>query len=320
MNLVQKVWPKLMTENYILEIKDLKKKFGSFAALKGINLKVNRGEIIGLLGPNGAGKTTTIKIITGLLKADSGEINIFGENIISGLPTWIKEKIGVVFEESNLYYRLSAYDNLLFFARINGINKTKVEELLKEYKLYDVRKKAVKNFSKGMKKRLMICRSLLAEPEILILDEATGGLDPISAEIIRQKISKLKAEGKTVLLSTHYLEEADRLCDRVAFINQGSLIALDKPSVFKQNLKQDFIELKFAYDNYSLNKADLKKELSVLLKKGEEYKVEKDSFYLKIFIEEEVFNRLNKIAAQYKLLELKKREGDLQEVFKQINS
>ncbi|MCC3144025.1 ABC transporter ATP-binding protein [Halanaerobium sp. Z-7514] len=309
-----------MTENYILEIKDLKKKFGSFAALKGINLKVNRGEIIGLLGPNGAGKTTTIKIITGLLKADSGEINIFGENIISGLPTWIKEKIGVVFEESNLYYRLSAYDNLLFFARINGINKTKVEELLKEYKLYDVRKKAVKNFSKGMKKRLMICRSLLAEPEILILDEATGGLDPISAEIIRQKISKLKAEGKTVLLSTHYLEEADRLCDRVAFINQGSLIALDKPSVFKQNLKQDFIELKFAYDNYSLNKADLKKELSVLLKKGEEYKVEKDSFYLKIFIEEEVFNRLNKIAAQYKLLELKKREGDLQEVFKQINS
>lgn len=320
MNLVQKVWPKLMTENYILEIKDLKKNFGSFAALKGINLKVNRGEIIGLLGPNGAGKTTTIKIITGLLKADSGEINIFGENIISGLPTWIKEKIGVVFEESNLYYRLSAYDNLLFFARINGINKTKVEELLKEYKLFDVRKKAVKNFSKGMKKRLMICRSLLAEPEILILDEATGGLDPISAEIIRQKISKLKAEGKTVLLSTHYLEEADRLCDRVAFINQGSLIALDKPSVFKQNLKQDFIELKFAYDNHSLSKKELKNELSVLLKKGEEYKVEKDSFYLKIFIEEEVFNRLNKIAAQYKLLELKKREGDLQEVFKQINS
>ncbi|RQD72953.1 MAG: ABC transporter ATP-binding protein, partial [Halanaerobium sp. MSAO_Bac5] len=177
------MWPKIMTDNYILEIKNLKKNFGSFAALKGINLKVNRGEIIGLLGPNGAGKTTTIKIITGLLKADSGEINIFGENIISGLPTWIKEKIGVVFEESNLYYRLSAYDNLLFFARINGIKKTKVEELLKEYELYDVRKKAVKNFSKGMKKRLMICRSLLAEPEILILDEATGGLDPISAEI-----------------------------------------------------------------------------------------------------------------------------------------
>lgn len=309
-----------MTDNYILEIKNLKKNFGSFAALKGINLKVNRGEIIGLLGPNGAGKTTTIKIITGLLKADSGEINIFGENIISGLPTWIKEKIGVVFEESNLYYRLSAYDNLLFFARINGIKKTKVEELLKEYELYDVRKKAVKNFSKGMKKRLMICRSLLAEPEILILDEATGGLDPISAEIIRQKISKLKAEGKTVLLSTHYLEEADRLCDRVAFINQGSLIALDKPSVFKQNLKQDFIELKFAYDNYSLSKEDLKKELSVLLKKGEECNVVKDSFYLKIFIDDQLFNRLNKIAAQHKLLELKKREGDLQEVFKQINS
>ncbi|WP_041595787.1 ABC transporter ATP-binding protein [Halanaerobium hydrogeniformans] len=309
-----------MVDDYILEIKDLKKSFGSFEALKGIDLKVNKGEIIGLLGPNGAGKTTTIKIIIGLLKADSGEINIFSENIISGLPGWIKEKIGVVFEESNLYHRLSAYDNLIFFARINNVKKAKVEELLKEYKLFDVRKKAVKNFSKGMKKRLMICRSLLAEPEILILDEATGGLDPISAEIIRKKISQLKNEGKTVLLSTHYLEEADRLCDRVAFINKGNLIALDKPSIFKDNLQQDFLELIFAYDPFSLNKKSLKRQLEVLLKKGEEFKIEEDNFYLKLFVEENLFKRLNQITDQYKLVDLKNREGDLQEVFKQINS
>ena len=309
-----------MEDNYILELKDLKKSFGKFEALKGINLKVNKGEIIGLLGPNGAGKTTTIKIITGLLKADGGEIIIFGENIISALPGWIKEKIGVVFEESNLYHRLTAYDNLLFFARINGVKKAKVNQLLKEYKLYNVRKKAVKNFSKGMKKRLMICRSLLAEPEILILDEATGGLDPISAEIIRQKISKLKTEGKTVLLSTHYLEEADRLCDRVAFINKGNLIALDKPSAFKDDLKQDFLELIFIYDKSSSSEKILKNKLKNLLKKGEEFKIEKDNFYLKLFVEEDLFTRLNQITDNYKLADIKKREGDLQEVFKQINS
>ncbi len=232
----------------VIEINNLKKSFSGFKALKGINLKINKGEIVGLLGPNGAGKTTTLKILTGLLNPDQGTIKIMGTEISSQLPTSLKAKLGVVFEESNLYLRLNALDNLNLFAGINNVSRERVLELLSEYQLQDAARKEVKNFSKGMKKRLMICRALLAEPEILILDEATGGLDPISAEIIREKVLALKKEGKTVILSTHYLEEADRLCDRIAFINQGQVIALDSPAVFKDSLQDKYLELKFLAD------------------------------------------------------------------------
>ena len=227
----------------IIEINNLKKSFSDFKALNGINLEIAQGEIVGLLGPNGAGKTTTIKILTGLLAADQGSIKIMGREINDQIPAWIRGKIGVVFEESNLYLRLNAFDNLKLFAGINNIKNDKIYELLSEYQLQDAAEKEVKKFSKGMKKRLMICRALLAEPEILILDEATGGLDPISAEIIREKVLALKKEGKTVVLSTHYLEEADRLCDRVAFINQGKVVTVDKPAAFKDGLKAKFLEL-----------------------------------------------------------------------------
>lgn len=243
----------------IIEINNLEKSFSGFKALKGINLKINQGEIVGLLGPNGAGKTTTIKILIGLLHADQGYIKILGKEINKKIPAWIKEKIGVVFEESNLYLRLNALDNLKLFAGINNVSNDKVYELLSEYQLQDAAKKEVKNFSKGMKKRLMICRALMAEPEILILDEATGGLDPISAEIIREKVLKLKEEGKTVVLSTHYLEEADRLCDRVVFINQGEIVAVDRPAAFKDGLKAKFLEL-----NSEVNEVDLEQVINRL--------------------------------------------------------
>ncbi|MGM0548218.1 MAG: ABC transporter ATP-binding protein, partial [Bacillota bacterium] len=164
----------------IIEIKNLTKIFSGFKALNGINLEVEKGEIVGLLGPNGAGKTTTLKILMGLLKPTEGSIKIMGEKIKKQLPTWLKNKIGVVFEESNLYLRLNAIDNLKLFAGINNVNQSKIKELLAEYHLEAAAKREIRTFSKGMKKRLMICRSLIAEPEILILDEATGGLDPIS--------------------------------------------------------------------------------------------------------------------------------------------
>ena len=135
----------------IIEINNLKKSFSEFEALKSINLKINKGEVIGLLGPNGAGKTTTLKILTGLLKADQGSINIMGEDISRNFPPWIKEKIGVVFEESNLYLRLTALDNLKLFAGINNIAENKIKKLLSEYELESVAEKEVGNFSKGMK-------------------------------------------------------------------------------------------------------------------------------------------------------------------------
>ncbi len=224
--------------NNIIEIKNLYRKFGKFTALNGINLSLKKGEILGLLGPNGAGKTTTIKIITGLLPPDSGTVKLMDREICGRIPIELREKIGVVFEDSNLYLRLSGRDNLYFFAALNKISRKIADNLLKEYSLSDTADKAVKTYSKGMKKRLMICRALLADPELLIMDEPTGGLDPISADIIREKMKLHKNQGRTVLLSTHYLEEADRICDRVAFINQGKLLAVDSPKRFKKKLSR----------------------------------------------------------------------------------
>ncbi|MGM0602735.1 MAG: ABC transporter ATP-binding protein [Bacillota bacterium] len=224
--------------NYIIEIEKLYRKFGKFTALNGISLNLKKGEILGLLGPNGAGKTTTIKIITGLLPPSEGKVKLLGREIWGRLPIELRKRIGVVFEDSNLYLRLSGRDNLYFFSAVNSVSRKKADSLLEEYSLTDAADKAVKTYSKGMKKRLMICRALLADPELLIMDEPTGGLDPISADIIRQKMQLYRKQGRTVLLSTHYLEEADRICDRVAFINKGELLAVDSPENFKKELSR----------------------------------------------------------------------------------
>jgi len=303
----------------IIEINNLKKTFSDFKALHGINLKINQGEIVGLLGPNGAGKTTTLKILMGLLKSDQGSIKIMGETIEGRLPTWLKEKIGVVFEESNLYLRLNALDNLNLFAGINNVSTDRVSELLAEYQLQDAAKKEVRNFSKGMKKRLMICRALLAEPEILILDEATGGLDPISAEIIRKKVLSLKNEGKTVILSTHYLEEADRLCDRVAFINQGEVLAVDSPSVFKNSLQKKYLELEFLADSAS-KPAEIRDFLEPILDSTDSYRLEEGVLKLQLNIDQQLFKKAEAAALKFKLLDLNKVEADLQQVFNNFNN
>ena len=303
----------------VIEINNLKKSFSGFKALKGINLKINKGEIVGLLGPNGAGKTTTLKILTGLLNPDQGTIKIMGTEISSQLPTSLKAKLGVVFEESNLYLRLNALDNLNLFAGINNVSRERVLELLSEYQLQDAARKEVKNFSKGMKKRLMICRALLAEPEILILDEATGGLDPISAEIIREKVLALKKEGKTVILSTHYLEEADRLCDRIAFINQGQVIALDSPAVFKDSLQDKYLELKFLAD-LELTESETKNQIEEILDAEDSYRLESELIILRLIISQDLFKKAAAAAAKFKFLDLDKIEADLQQVFKNLNN
>jgi ABC-2 type transport system ATP-binding protein len=309
-----------MSDKYVLEVKDLNKKFSGFEALKNITLKVKKGEIVGLLGPNGAGKTTTIKIITGLLKADHGEISIFGEKISGAVEAEIKARIGVVFEESNLYSRLSALDNLMLFANINGVKIDRVKMLLKEYELYEVRDKEVKNFSKGMKKRLMICRALLAEPELLIFDEATGGLDPISAEIIREKLLALKEQGKTVLLSTHYLEEADRLCDKIAFVNKGRIIAFNTPSSFKNKLSQNFLKLHFSLQKDKISLDRLKRYLDDFIKNTESFNIDKNKFSVSLLIDKYVFKRADQLCRDYQFVEVNREEANLQRVFKEMNS
>jgi len=308
-----------MNKKSLLKVENLNKSFSGLHVLKDVSFEINAGQIVGLLGPNGAGKTTTIKIITGLLKADSGRVSLFSEKIASSIPPKTKAKIGVVFEENNLYSRLSAADNLKLFAGINNIKSDRIDHLLKEYQLYDVKEKKVKNFSKGMKKRLMICRSLIAEPELLIFDEATGGLDPISAEIIRNKLIEYREEGKAVLISTHYLEEADRLCDKIVFMSAGKIKAFDTTASFKDKLSDKYLRLQFLLEKDKINLDKTKNYLNDFLSIEESLKISENKIVLKLLLKEDTFKRAALLSKKYKLLDFSKDEADLQGVFRKLN-
>lgn len=208
-------------------------------AVDGISFDVAAGEVFGLLGHNGAGKTTTIRMLTGRTRPTGGTAQIAGFDIVSQL-TEIKPIINLVFEEQNLYDRLTGRDNLEVFADLYGAPRKRVNELLEAVNLVDAAKRRVKTYSTGMKQRLLIARSLINQPRLLFLDEPTRGLDPASARDLRTMVQQLSAEGTTVFLTTHYMEEADELCDRVAFLSAGNIVALDTPQ-----------ELKLRYGNRS---------------------------------------------------------------------
>ncbi|WIV12467.1 ABC transporter ATP-binding protein [Proteiniborus sp. MB09-C3] len=212
-------------------------------ALRGISFTVDEGEIFGLLGPNGAGKTTAIKVLTTLLAPSSGKAKIFGYDCF-GEEKFIRDKINFIFGgERGLYWRLSAYENLQYFGDIykvpGRVLKERIPKLIKLVNLQGREHEKVESFSKGMKQRLQIARGLINDPRILFLDEPTIGLDPIGAKDLRNIILKLKEEGKTILLTTHYMHEADELCDRIAIINNGELIDIDTPKQLKLKYLED---------------------------------------------------------------------------------
>ena len=220
----------------------IKKEKKQVQALKGISFEVKRGEIFGLLGPNGAGKTTTIKILTTLLAPSSGTAKILGYNAF-GNEKNIRSKINFVFGgERSLYWRLSAEDNLKYFADLYLIPRKHqaelIESLLKKVKLYEVKNRKVESYSKGMKQRLQIARALLNQPEVLFLDEPTIGLDPVGARDLRDIIRQISTDGTTVLLTTHYMQEAEELCDRIAMIRGGELVALNSVDGLKAMIDQ----------------------------------------------------------------------------------
>ena len=200
--------------------------------MDGISFEVEAGEIFGFLGPNGAGKTTTIKMLTGQLRPTSGKAQVMGCDVVTERQQ-LKPQIGVVFESQNVYERLSARDNLRFFARLYRIKKTRVEQVLAQVGLTGRARDKVKTYSNGMKQRLLIARGLLHEPKVLFLDEPTKGLDPNVARDIRAIVTELAKQGMTIFLTTHYMEEADQLSDRVAIIDQGRIVALDTPERLK---------------------------------------------------------------------------------------
>jgi len=236
-------------EEKIIEVKDLTREFESVKgwlkrtkkkvnALNGVSFDIKKGEIFGLLGPNGAGKTTTIKILSTLLAPTSGTCKVLGLDTY-GDEKKIRPRINFIFGgELGVYRRISARDNLVYFSNLYKIDANKrdekINELLELVGLSDKADLKVETFSKGMIQRLQVARGLVNDPEIIFLDEPSIGLDPVGARDLRNLIKKLKAQGKTILLTTHYMHEADELCDRIAIINGGQIIEIDTSENIKK--------------------------------------------------------------------------------------
>lgn len=215
-----------------IQANDLHRAYKQREAVKGISFNVAHGEIFGLLGHNGAGKTTTIRMLTGQIDPSSGTASVAGFDVVRDRQR-LKEQIGVVFEDQNLYDRLSGRRNLEFSCWLYNVPTKRVDEVLDLVNLRDRAKDPVSAYSNGMRQRLMIARALLHRPQVLFLDEPSRGLDPIAAQNVRTTVARMAQEGMTVLLTTHLMEEADQLCQHVAFIANGQLVANDTPQHLK---------------------------------------------------------------------------------------
>jgi ABC-2 type transport system ATP-binding protein len=232
-----------------IKVDNLTKCYSNTLALDRISFEVYRGEFFGFLGPNGAGKTTTINVLTGVTKATSGNACIFGHDVAKETVK-AKEHMGVVPDVSCVYDEMTAWGNINFIAKLHSVPKEKrdgkAKELLELFGLYDRRNDRVGTFSRGMKKRLMIAAALVHEPEILFLDEPTTGLDVQSSRQVRSLIKKLNTEGTTIFLTTHYLEEADQYCQRIAVIAKGKIIIADTPEKLKtMGQAEQIVEVSF---------------------------------------------------------------------------
>ena len=232
-----------------IQVQQLTRKFGSFAAVDGLSFEVHEGEVFGLLGPNGAGKTTTIRLLTCLISPTRGSATVCGFEVTQE-PTKVRELVGILTENPCLYERLTAYENMDFFAQAYGVSirderTDRIRELLDFFDLWEKRKQKVAHLSKGMKQKLAIARALVHRPQVLLLDEPTAGLDPESATEVRNMITRLSdEEGRTIMLSTHRLEDAERLCDRVMIIDKGKRIIDGTPeSLRKRTAGQHVVEV-----------------------------------------------------------------------------
>ncbi len=230
----------------MIETEGLTKRFGGNVAVEGLTLQVRQGEVLGLLGPNGAGKTTTVRMLSCLIAPTSGRATINGF-LVGRDDTQIRQIVGILTETPGLYDRLSAQQNLEFFARLYGLEedhgKAQVERYLRMLGLWERRHEAVVGFSKGMKQKLAIARALVHEPRLLFLDEPTAALDAESARTVRDFLEELRSEGRTILLCTHNMDEADRLCDRIAILKQR-LIRIDTPSRLRTDLYGRRVEVR----------------------------------------------------------------------------
>src|SRR5450432_68588 len=234
-----------------IEVENLTKRFGDFTAVDSLNFSVEHGEVFGLLGPNGAGKSTLIRMITTLVPPTSGTARVNGFDVVRAAND-VRQSIGVIPQAMTSDLDLSAWENMSIFAKLYGIPREKrlrtIRQLLQEVDLEKWADKPVKMFSGGMRRRLEIARGLVHEPKIFFLDEPTTGLDPISRVAVWEMLSKLKRERDlTIVVTTHYMDEADKLCDRIAIVDHGQLVALDSPLKLKASIPgKNILEVSFS--------------------------------------------------------------------------
>ena len=299
----------------IIETKILTKKFGSLTAVNGVNLEVKEGEIFGFLGPNGAGKTTTISMLTALMKPSSGTAMVAGYDLIKE-SSYVRSVIGVVPQTFSLFPELTAAENLEYIGKLYGIKnsavKEKTIELLKTVALYEHRDRISGEFSGGMKQRLSIAASIMSHPKVLFMDEPTTGLDPQSRIAIREVSRKLNKSGITIFYTTHDMEEAEKLCDRIAIMDKGKIIALGTSREIKQSIKDEhLVEVEIKNPSNEII-SDLRKLPFVL-------SVQKDDGIINIAVKQKegVFFRLSDFFSKkrQKVLEIRVKEHSLEDVF-----
>jgi ABC-2 type transport system ATP-binding protein len=307
-------------KKYAIKAVNLRKKFEDLIAVDNVSFNISKGEIVGILGPNGAGKTTTIRLLTGIFQLeDNASIEIFNEDITKNLRKY-KINFGIVPEVSNAFSDFTVWQNLKFSGGIYGFPKEKIEkrskQLLEQLGLLDKMHSKTKALSKGLKQRLNFCLALLHEPSILILDEPTSGLDPISVKLMRNRILQLKKEGKTILITTHDMQEAQTICDRILIMNRGKIIADESPDSIRERFKStstilfkidgtlsddqktslmetfDSIKEKKVY--FSISSYDVLKDISKLYYYSKENNLEISDFKVKETSLEEVFIHLIK--------------------------
>ncbi|WP_210471483.1 ABC transporter ATP-binding protein [Sporosarcina sp. 6E9] len=242
----------------IIEVESLEKIFANQTALEDVNFHVKKGEIFGFLGPSGSGKTTTIKILTGQLNQTSGKATVFGEPVSEMKKGGARKKIGVLTDNSGLYSRLSIYDNLKLFCDLYEVPLKRIDEVLEIVNLENEKKKVVSKLSKGMLQRVILARTLLHEPKLLFLDEPTSALDPVNSQHIHNGLRELNARGTTIFLTTHDMNEAELLCDRVAFLNKGQIRLMDEPGKLRKQYSDSTVTV------------ELKNEEKVVLKTTDE--------------------------------------------------
>jgi lipooligosaccharide transport system ATP-binding protein len=243
-----------VTSGPILEARDLVKKFGEFAAVKGVSFSIERGESFGFLGPNGAGKTSTMRMISAVSKPTSGSLSILGLNPLTD-GSEIRGRLGVVPQEDTLELELSVRLNLEMFGRYFDIPRQvlreRADELLEFTQLSERANDKVDDLSGGMKRRLTIARALMNQPELLILDEPTTGLDPQARHLLWERLYRLKREGVTLIITTHYMDEAEQLCDRLVVMDHGSIVAEGPPrELIAQHSTREVVELRFDVESH----------------------------------------------------------------------